>query len=170
MTNKNFAILKGNKIEYAPNNFKTEIGIIINPPKAMYLAKGYYEVIDNKPEAKPGCFVKFNGYEKDDKVKTITFIYDQQIIPIIREVYTYSKLKLETSLFKIGKSQEFDDFIDQTMLSNDFGQKTSLRKFYDQAQELKSDNEYFETYLKLGQEKLKLSDDQIEKILEYCRI
>lgn len=168
MTNKNFGILKGNYLEYAPNSFKTDIGIIINPPKEFYLAKGYYKIIDNKPEPESGCFVKFNGYDKNEENKTITFIYDHQIIPIIEETYTYSKLKLEMAMFQIGKTQEFDDFIDNTILSNDFGQTAPLRKFYDQANDLKSNNQYFETYSKLGQQFLGIDDNMAQQILSSC--
>ena len=169
--NKRFGKLDNNNIfSYAPMNIKVNSGSITNPPDEIYLSKGWYIVIDVRPDAEPGCFVKFERYIKDDVNKTITFEYSQQIEPIVRQIFVYSKLKLESILFKMNKLELFDRFLDETMIYNDAGFGVAIRRFYDQAQELKSDNELFESYVKVVQEKLGLTNEKLDKILKEISI
>lgn len=121
-------------------------------------------IVDNKPEDDPdGNFY----YVEDGEEET-----DTEIIKKYKKVEkvwrVFSKLSIEACMFEMGLLDRFDAFIDGLEITNKFGQTVKLRRFYDQANDLKENHEFFKPYYHGALTALGLTEEQGECILSKC--
>lgn len=126
--------------------------------RRRYIVK---DVIDEKPEDDPeGNFY----FVEDGEEET-----DTQIIKKYKRVEkvwrVFSKLSLEMALFGIGKLDAYDAFIDSLEIPNEFGQKVPLRRFYNQANDLKENHKLFKPFYAQALAAIGLTEEQGEEIL-----
>lgn len=126
--------------------------------RRRYIVK---DIVDEKPEDDPeGNFY----FVEDGEEETET-----QIIKKYKRVEkvwrVFSKLSLEMALFGIGKLDAFDAFIDSLEIPNEFGQKVPLRRFYNQANDLKENHKLFKPFYAQALAAIGLTEEQGEEIL-----
>lgn len=143
-----------------------ELGVIDDPSTKTrgmkYLCK---PIIRNKPEDDPeGNFKYVFDYEKDTGTEIV--VHYKRVDKIWR---TFSKLKLEYALFKLGKLADFFKFLDETTMTNDLGESITLRHFYDTANDLSERHEMFRPYINNIISSLGLSDKQADEFLENVK-
>ena len=154
-----------NKPEESDNTIIRDLGTEDDPKTKTRTHKYVVKtLIDDKPQDDPeGNFY----YVPDGEEET-----DTQVVRRYRYVEKvwrrFSKMYLEAALFKIGKLDEFDAFIDSLTMKNDLGQEVSLRRFYDQANDLGENHPMFKPYYRKALEALDLTEEQGEEILQSC--
>ena len=121
-------------------------------------------IIDEKPEDDPdGNFYYVFDHEEET---------DTEVIKVYRRVEkiwrVFSKLSIEAALFQMGKLDAFDAFIDSLEIENEFGQKVGLRRFYNQANDLKENHKFFKPYYAAALQALELTAEQGEGLLAAC--
>lgn len=121
-------------------------------------------IVDERPEDDPeGNFYYVFDHEEET---------DTEIIKIYRRVEkiwrVFSKLAIESALFQIGKLDAFDAFIDSLEIENEFGQKVGLRRFYNQANDLKENHKFFKPYYAAALQALEMTPEQGEELLASC--
>ena len=121
-------------------------------------------LIDERPEDDPdGNYY----YVEDGEDETETEVIKRY--RYVEKVWRkFSKLYLEAALFKIGKLDAFDAFIDTLTMKNELGQEVGLRRFYNQANELGENHPMFKPYYAAALTALDLTPEQGEAILEEC--
>lgn len=120
------------------------------------------KIVDNKPADDPEgnfWYVKDHEEETDDE---IIIVYRQEF----KQWRIFSKLKLEYVAFKMGLLTKLDEFLDTEKLTNDQGEQVSLKRFYDQANDLGEKHELFNPYYHKALQALGLTEEQGEAILE----
>ena len=121
-------------------------------------------IVDERPEDDPeGNFYYVFDHEEET---------DTEVIKIYRRVEriwrVFSKLAIEAALFQMGKLDAFDTFIDSLEIENEFGQKVGLRRFYNQANDLKENHKFFKPYYAAALQALELTPEQGEELLAAC--
>ena len=129
--------------------------------RRRYIVKN---IVDNKPEDDPdGNFY----YVADGEEET-----DTEIIKKYKKVdkvwRVFSKLSIEACMFELGLLDRYDAFIDGLEITNKFGQTVKLRRFYDQANDLKENHAFFKPYYNGALTALGLTEEQGEHILSKC--
>lgn len=128
-----------------------------------------FEVIDVPPTEPPQEGYEWTkaGEDVDEEAETITVRYEQVPLPP-PPVFRYSKLKLEVAMAKMGKLDAFDAFIDGLDLDLGDGVTVKARRFYDQANDLASDNPLFAPYKAKAAEALGITPEEADAILAQC--
>lgn len=89
-----------------------------------------------------------------------------RLVAKLRNPRVFSRLNLELALFKAGLLERLDEFLLSTTITNEMGQRITLKRAYDLANELNEGHELFVPYLKLAQRALGVDDETVERILD----
>jgi hypothetical protein len=129
--------------------------------RRRYIVK---DIVDVRPEDDP----EGNYYFVEDGEEET----ETQIIKKYKRVEkvwrVFSKLSLEMALFGIGKLDAFDAFIDALAIPNEHGQTVPLRRFYNQANDLKENHKLFKPFYAQALAALELTFEQGEELLQKC--
>ena len=148
-------------LEYAPVTFPPSGDA---PTEEEYNAKGWYRKSIQPANPPEGKVVASISYVVSGNKVIAEYTYEDAP-PVVR---VFSKFALEDKLFEMGLYDAFNTFIDgQTYTKTIDGQTYSmpLRKKYETANELRSDNEVFMEYFNAAKTALNLTDEQAEEIL-----
>jgi len=126
--------------------------------KRIYVLK---TIIDEKPADDPDGDFWFVFDHEEETEDSIIFVYRK----VFKEWRIFSKLKLEIVAFKMGLLSKLDEFLESEKLKNDLDQEVSLRRFYDQANELGEKHPLFKPYYHKALEALGLTEEQGEALL-----
>lgn len=100
------------------------------------------KIVDVPPADDPnGTFYWVRGEEVETE-DSIIVNYHQ----VLKQWRIFSKLKLEMLAFKMGFLSKLDQFLATETLTNGSGDRVSLKRFYDQANELYEKHELFQPY------------------------
>lgn len=115
--NKNYAkLLEDNTLEYAPKFFKTETGVVIPriDDDEFFFSKGYFKVIDIKPNYDPATQkISIYRWNKDDEIRTLTAVYLVEELPEVvdNRVKRYSKLKITLFCIEHGIWEQVKEYL-----------------------------------------------------------
>lgn len=121
-------------------------------------------IVRNKPDDDPDGNFKWVEDHEVDKGSEIEIIY-RKVIKVWRRI---SKLKLEAAAFQMGILEKYDAYIDSIEITNEFGQKVSARRFYDQANDLLESHPLFKPYYMAGLAAMGLTEAQGDALLDQC--
>ena len=160
MSSKNYNYGKYNatskSIDYAPKALQIDYALVLNPSKEIYLKYGWKEIIKNPPTTGNGYHYEENEWKEN--LDTIEMTYNIVKDEVVKTIRIFSKLKFVAIMTKLKKWNEIRNWI----IQND------LMDLYMAAQDFREDNEYFIQGKKAIQDTLKMSDEEVEKILSQC--
>lgn len=142
------------QLEFAPNTFKTENGVLTRPSHLDKKARGYKPVLNIKPhkDAPKGLQWVQRGYTET--------AYDFRTKWVLAKLppRVFSKMKAVLALKELGVWEQVKAWIDGAGLTDVFLA----------AQNFKEDDPFFKKGLAALKEQLKLTDEQIEALLIKC--
>lgn len=166
--NAEFGRVSGGVMTQAPNGIEVEGGFMINPTADDY-AKCVPPYLPNeytKPSPEPGFHVSSVRWATDGRRNFRVYEYEKDA-PV---THRYSKLLIESALFKTGLLEKLDEFVDSQFVENEFGQKMPLRRMYETANEFADDNPFFGKFIGVAKDALGLDDKTLEILLASCLI
>lgn len=132
---------------------------VVNEGKDSELQDGYHWEVSSEDEGDDTITVHWVQVEDEQN--------PEPYYPTSGET-TYSKLKIEIALFKLGKLAKFEEFLKSKTIENELGETRTLKQFYDVANDLTTGNEYYEQYKAEALAYLEMTEEEAAAILANC--
>ena len=155
--NYSYVKIVNGELAYAPDSVILPGGaVVVNPKRLSYLQAGYKPLALTPPADDPPSGTEWTISRYVETADAITAIYKPT--PIYAPPRTFSKLKLVTALSSLNLWSAFRDWL----VENDH------YDLFVAAQSFREDHPSFTAILYAAQERICLSDHEIEDILSKC--
>lgn len=139
------------------------------PTADDYAKMGWLRVVDEMPDEPPQDGYHWEAAGWKQWLGILKRVYEQVVNPPAPP-RVFSKINLETAVFKRGLLAKLDAFVDTQTITNEFGDIMPLRRAYNTAQTFREDHPLFAPYLEAAKSALGVDDETAEAILAECVI